>query len=303
MLVPLGAWPAQAAEPSVSINDLTIQEPSYGTTTATFTVSLSEASADDVSVRYRVLPNAAGVQEIYGNLTIGAGQVEGSIPVTVPYRSSTTDTTFSVRLLEVTGATVADAVGVATVLNTTPGGSFVCQAIERDGAAGTGQSAGSPDGECQSYWKQWDNGKAIITDYTRVDLPTAFALVQDVTTSHEVYPPGNLSMLPWARVSFRKAYSSVRVRCGGEETYQSLVAGVSVLIAGEGTFVLGSSETTEYQSIRLGNGWGLELNVTETVGSGDVRFIRQTAIRLTAPNGLTTNFAVAEVGPTGNPCV
>lgn len=303
MLVPLGAWPAQAAQPSVSINDLTIQEPSYGTTTATFTVSLSEASADDVSVEYRIPFNSAGVQESVGNLTIRAGETAGSIPVTVPYRSSTTDTTFSVRLLQVTGATIADALGVATVLNTTPGGSFVCQAMERNGAAGTGWTAGSPTGECQSYWKQGDNGREIATDYSRVGLPTAFALVNAVSASYDVYPPGNLSLLPSARVSFRKAYSQVRVRCGGEETYESIVAGVSVLITGEGTFALGSAESTQYQSIRLGNGWGLELNLTETVGSGDVRFIRQTAVRLTAPSGLTTNFAVAEVGPTGNPCV
>ena len=53
-----GIWPALDA-PSITINDVTVTEGNTGTTAATFTVSLSAASSQTVSVHYATADGSA----------------------------------------------------------------------------------------------------------------------------------------------------------------------------------------------------------------------------------------------------
>src|SRR5205823_12352611 len=80
-----GTWPALDA-PSVTVNDVTVTEGNTGTVLATFTVSLSAAYAQTVSVHYAAQDGSATAadgdyQAASGTLIFAPG--ETSKPVTV----------------------------------------------------------------------------------------------------------------------------------------------------------------------------------------------------------------------------
>jgi len=305
VLLSLTAMPARATEPSVSINDVTIQEPSYGTKTGEFTISLDAPTDHDVTVGF--YSNAQSPQVLYapfsGSRTISAGETTASIPFTVAYTESTSDYTFTVAVGPATGATISDATGVATVLHTIPAGSFVCQAIEYTGATGTGRTAGSPDGVCRWWSVQWEDGGGIGTDSSRAGPPVASAWVTERNASYLIPTPGAVPTYLETWIAIDAARSRVSVRCGDDDSVSSDVAGLRFYVRGQNVLVLGSGDTSEYRSISVANGWRVQLNLTEYVGTGDVRFSRQTAVRVTSPTGAITNIAVAEVGPKGEPCI
>src|SRR6185312_13061392 len=75
------------AQPSLSINDVSVTEGNAGTTTATFTVSLSAASGQAVSVNYATAGNTAtsGTDFVAasGPVNFAAGQTSQQVSVTV----------------------------------------------------------------------------------------------------------------------------------------------------------------------------------------------------------------------------
>src|SRR5207249_1084820 len=75
------------AVPSLSINDVTITEGNTGTRAMTFTVSLSAAFNQTVTVSYATADGTATAGSDYqaagGTLTIPAGQTSGTITVWV----------------------------------------------------------------------------------------------------------------------------------------------------------------------------------------------------------------------------
>lgn len=105
---------------SLSINDVTVNEGSSGTTNATFTVTLSAPPASAVKVNYGTQDGSAKAPADYtaqsGTLTIAAGATTGTI--TVPVVGDTLDEpneTFTVRLSNPINATISDAVGNCTI--------------------------------------------------------------------------------------------------------------------------------------------------------------------------------------------
>ena len=109
-------------EPTLAINDLTIAEGNTGTSVATFTVLLSPASAQTVTVNYATANNTASAGSDYvaasGTLTFTPGQTSQALNVTV--NGDTTfepDESFNVNLSAVTNASIADAQGVGTITN------------------------------------------------------------------------------------------------------------------------------------------------------------------------------------------
>ncbi|MDQ4122643.1 MAG: LamG domain-containing protein [Acidobacteriota bacterium] len=108
--------------PSLSINDISVNEGNSGTSNSSFTVSLSAASTQNVSVLYATQDVTATTGLDYtamsGTLTIPAGQISGTI--NVPVIGDLTDEpneTFKVVLSGPTNATIADNEGIGTIID------------------------------------------------------------------------------------------------------------------------------------------------------------------------------------------
>ena len=123
-----GAWPAANA-PSVSVGDVTVTEGNTGTLNAVFTVTLSAASSQSVTVQYQTADGNAGTsatagtdyQARSGQITIPAGQTSATIAVPINGdRTAENSETFSLRLTDASNAFTADGFGLATILDNEP---------------------------------------------------------------------------------------------------------------------------------------------------------------------------------------
>jgi hypothetical protein len=119
-----GVW-GQLPPPSISVSDATVTEGNTGTVNATFTLSLSSASAADVAVQYTTasLTAAAGSDfaAAAGTLTIPAGQTIRTFTVAVTGdRVAEANETFAVNLSAPANATLADGQGIATIVDDEP---------------------------------------------------------------------------------------------------------------------------------------------------------------------------------------
>ena len=108
--------------PSLSIGDATVTEGNTGTTNAVFTVSLSTASSQTVTVRYATANGTATAGSDYtavsGTLTFAPGQLTRTIAV--PVLGDTVvepNETFIVNLTSPTNATLSDSQGAGTITN------------------------------------------------------------------------------------------------------------------------------------------------------------------------------------------
>ncbi|HEY9850582.1 MAG TPA: Calx-beta domain-containing protein [Leptolyngbyaceae cyanobacterium] len=120
----LGTITNDDTQPTISINDVSVAEGNSGTTKATFTVKLSNASSETVTVNYATADGTATIADSdytaipSTTLTLAAGETEKTIDVFV--NSDTkfeTDETFNVNLTGANNATIADATGVGTITN------------------------------------------------------------------------------------------------------------------------------------------------------------------------------------------
>lgn len=108
--------------PSLSINDVTVVEGNAGTVSAVFTVTLSAASGQTVSVNYASADGTAVAPGDYiatsGTLTFTPGQTTQTLTVLVAGEVvPEANETFTVGLSGATNATIADATGVGTITN------------------------------------------------------------------------------------------------------------------------------------------------------------------------------------------
>ncbi|HEV7747791.1 MAG TPA: Calx-beta domain-containing protein [Pyrinomonadaceae bacterium] len=112
------------AQPTISlaIDDVSVAEGNAGTGTAGFTVTLSNASAQTVTVNYATAGGTATAGSDYvttsGMLTFTAGQL--TQPVSVTVNGDTVfepNETFNVNLSGATNATIADDQGIGTITN------------------------------------------------------------------------------------------------------------------------------------------------------------------------------------------
>ena len=106
--------------PSFSIDDVAVNEGNAGTTTATFTVTMSNPSASTASVDWTTVDGSALAGSDYASagatLTFLAGEVSHTIDVTVDGDTvDESDETFGVTLSKATGATIADGSGAGTI--------------------------------------------------------------------------------------------------------------------------------------------------------------------------------------------
>lgn len=121
-----GVWPSPGA-PSITVNDVSVIEGNTGSRSATFTVRLSAASTQTVSVHYATADGTATLagndfQATSGTLTFAPGQT--SLTISVPVNGdrlaeSITDT-FLVKLDDAVNAFVSDGMGICTIQDDEP---------------------------------------------------------------------------------------------------------------------------------------------------------------------------------------
>jgi glucose/arabinose dehydrogenase len=107
---------------TLSVNDVSISEGNSGTSTATFTVLLSPASSQTVTVQYATADNTALSGSDYvasnGTVTFLPGQTSQPVNVTINGDTSVEpNETFNVNLSLPTNATIGDGLGVGTIVN------------------------------------------------------------------------------------------------------------------------------------------------------------------------------------------
>ena len=108
--------------PSLSINDVSVTEGNSGTTTATFTVTLSPAATNIVSVNYSTANGTAVSTSDYaatsGTLTFAVGETTKTIVVTINGDTTAeSNETLLINLSAASSASIADSQGVATIMN------------------------------------------------------------------------------------------------------------------------------------------------------------------------------------------
>ncbi|MGK7925832.1 MAG: Calx-beta domain-containing protein, partial [Spirulina sp.] len=116
----IGTLTDDDAAPTISIADVTVTECDGGTTTATFTVSLSAASGQAISVDYATADNTATAGSDYtaatGTLNFAAGETSKTIDVTVTGDTTAeSDETFFLNLTNPSNTTIADSQGLGTI--------------------------------------------------------------------------------------------------------------------------------------------------------------------------------------------
>lgn len=111
-----------AVLPSLSVNDVVVQEGDSGTTLATFTLSLSAASALAVSVDYATANGTAVAPGDYaggsGSVTFAPGQTSAQVSVQIKGDTlNETDEAFQLLLTGAVNASLGKAQGTATIVN------------------------------------------------------------------------------------------------------------------------------------------------------------------------------------------
>jgi hypothetical protein len=112
-------------EPRISISNTSVTEGNSGTVNATFTVSLSKASTEDVTVHYQTADGTAAAGSDYvatsGEAIIPAGGLSATITVPViGDRALEAAEVFQVYLSSPTNASIADGHGIGTIVDNEP---------------------------------------------------------------------------------------------------------------------------------------------------------------------------------------
>ena len=184
--------------PTLSINDVTVTEGNTGSVNAVFTVTLSAASTQQVTVDYATANGTATAGIDYtatsGTLTFAAGQTSRTI--TVPVLGGTvaeSTETFVVNLSNPVNATIADGQGQGTILDNDggPAGLVLAFGFEEGTGTTTADVSGNahPGTLVGATWTTTGKyGRAVAlngsTQYVRVDAPSA--------------PTGDFSWMVWA---------------------------------------------------------------------------------------------------------
>ena len=161
----LAAASAAADAPSLAVSDALVTEGDSVTKNALFTVSLSAASADPVTVDYATTDGSAKAPGDYaattGTLTFAAGELSKQVAVSVV--GDTLDElheTYSLDLSNPVGATLGDARGAGTILDNDP---QVSLSVDDVSAPEGGQSA------TFTLSLSRESGKIVTVDYATVD--------------------------------------------------------------------------------------------------------------------------------------
>ncbi len=176
----------QTPLPTLTINNATLNEGNSGTTPFTFTISLSAALAQPVTVNYTTVNGTATAGEDYtaanGTITFAPGEVNKTLTILVNGDTLVEgNETFTVNLSGATNATIFIAQGSGTILNDDSGGSVQFSLLNYtvNENAGTAtitvtRTGGAGSGVSVNY--STSNGTATAgADYTAVSGTLTFA--------------------------------------------------------------------------------------------------------------------------------
>ena len=112
-------------ETTISIDDVTVTEGNGGSVNAVFSVSLSDASGQTVSVGYATADGTATAGSDYvaagGNLVFTPGQLTKTVVIQVTGDTlDELDESFTVNLSNAVNAVIADGIGVGTIVDNDP---------------------------------------------------------------------------------------------------------------------------------------------------------------------------------------
>ncbi len=260
--------------PSLSINDVTVLEGNAGTVNAVFTVSLSTASGQTVSVNYATADGTATQPADYtdasGTLIFSIGTTTQTIIVpvigeTVPEANET----FFVNLSGATNATIADNQGVGTITN--------------DDVPVTVNPATLPNGAVAAAYSQTVTASGGIAPYNFA--VTAGALPAGLTLTSG----GALSGTPTAGGTFNFTItatdsSSIPGPFSGSQAYTLVIASPTIILPA--TPLAGGTLGAAYSaSITQASGGTAPYTYAVTAGA--------------LPGGLTLNTAIGSI--TGTP--
>ncbi len=157
-----------AGVPTLTIGDATITEGNSGTTTATFTVTLSPPSSQSVTALYGTSDGTASGQSDYapasGTLTFAPNETTQTISVTVNGDAlNEADETFTVKLLNATGAAIGDGEATGTITDDDPLPSLsVNDIVFLEGDSGTSM-------QTFTVTLSEASGRAVMVDYATAD--------------------------------------------------------------------------------------------------------------------------------------
>lgn len=156
------------APPSLSVADTTVGEGDSGSISATFVVSLSSPSGQQVTVDWSTADQSAAAGSDYlagsGTVTIPAGGTSQSFTVTVNGdQLDEIDEVFLVQLSNATNATIGDGTGAGTITDDDQPPSLVIQDAELDEGTGAAQTMSF------TVSLSGPSGQAISVDYLTLD--------------------------------------------------------------------------------------------------------------------------------------
>jgi len=174
--------------PALSINDVTVTEGNTGTVNAVFTVALSSAGTQPITVNYTTANGTAIAPGDYtarsGTLTFATGVTSQTI--TVPVVGDTLDEaneTFVVNLSGATNATIADSQGVGTITDNDPSPTLAINDVTvTEGNTGTANAVftvtlSAVSGQTVTVNYATANGTAVAPgDYTATSGTLTFAV-------------------------------------------------------------------------------------------------------------------------------
>jgi hypothetical protein len=176
-----------ATSSALSIADASVLEGTGGATTLTFTVSVSPPAAAPVTVTYATIADTATTPGDYaavsGTLTIPAGTTSAAVQVPVVADAlDEANETFTVVLTAPSGATLADAAGVGTIIDDDPtpslsiGDVTVTEGTASPGTATLTVALSAPSGQTVSVVYATASGSASAPgDFTAAGGSVSFA--------------------------------------------------------------------------------------------------------------------------------
>ncbi|MFO1462630.1 MAG: Calx-beta domain-containing protein [bacterium] len=137
--------------PTLTVNDVTVREPSTGAATAAFVVQLNEASSETVTVKYATAPGSALAGDDYevanGTLTFNPGVTKQTVNVTIDSDDvAEGNEEFSFKIFSPSNATVIKDFGTGTITPPTDGGS----GGNGNNGGGSGGGSSNPPGNAAS---------------------------------------------------------------------------------------------------------------------------------------------------------
>ena len=175
------AGPAAPEAASLAIGDVTLTEGDSGSTNATFTITLSESSADAVTVDYATADGTALAPDDYtgasGTVTFLPGETTQTVSVEVNGDLlDEDDETFHVELSNAVNATIDDGEGVGTITDDDP-----VPTLSVDNVTVTEGNSGNVNANLTVSLNA-PSGRAVSVQYATAD-GTAFAPADYTATS------------------------------------------------------------------------------------------------------------------------